>query len=91
MSPTEQAKKYNLIELPHFTKDLKKLDAKTRRRILASVRELEGSAETGKPLHGTLKGVHSLRIGDYRVLYQIKEKKLEIYLVSAAHRKHIYE
>ncbi len=91
MSPSRQGSKYNLVALPRFEKDLRKLDAQTRRRILATLRELQHSPEIGKPLHGALKGVHSLRIGDYRVLYQVAEKKLEIYVMSAAHRKHAYE
>jgi len=91
LSPAKPSKKYNLIALPHFKRDLKKLDTQTQRRIRAKLRELEDSREIGKPLHGGLEGVHSLRIGEYRVLYQLEEKKLEVYLVSVAHRKHVYE
>ena len=33
---------------------------------------LEKNPELGKPLAAILRGLRSLRIGDYRVIYQIK-------------------
>ncbi len=43
----------------------------------------------GKPLKGSLKGLRSLRIGDYRVIYKIGEKT--VYVVAIGHRSNCYE
>jgi mRNA-degrading endonuclease RelE of RelBE toxin-antitoxin system len=43
----------------------------------------------GKSLRSDWKGVYSLRIGTYRVLYSIKG--IEVRLLFVGHRKHIYE
>jgi mRNA interferase RelE/StbE len=42
----------------------------------------------GKPLQYSLKGLRSLRVGDYRVIFTIEEK--EIFIVLIAHRREVY-
>lgn len=42
----------------------------------------------GKALHGDKKGCHRLRIGDYRVIYEIAGK--EIWILKIGHRGDIY-
>jgi len=51
--------------------------------------ELKTDPFIGKPLRGDWKGVYSLRISTYRILYTIKET--EIALLYVGHRKHIYQ
>jgi mRNA-degrading endonuclease RelE of RelBE toxin-antitoxin system len=43
----------------------------------------------GKPLRYSLKGLRRLRVGDYRVMYQVKGKTVTI--VAIKHRKDVYE
>jgi mRNA interferase RelE/StbE len=50
---------------------------------------LKSEPFTGKPLRGDWKGVYSLRIGIYRVLYTVDETTIHILFVGR--RKHIYE
>ena len=42
----------------------------------------------GKPLHFSLAGLRSLRVGDYRVVFQLKKK--EVFVVLIAHRSVVY-
>lgn len=42
----------------------------------------------GKPLRFSLAGLRSLRVGDYRVVFQIKKK--EVFVVLIAHRSVVY-
>lgn len=44
-----------------------------------------------KPLAANLKGLHSYRIGDYRLLCHIDDNKLVIVAVKIAHRREVYE
>ena len=43
-----------------------------------------------KKLSGKLKGVWRIRIGDYRLLYDIDDKSKKIVLLHLDHRRQIY-
>jgi mRNA-degrading endonuclease RelE of RelBE toxin-antitoxin system len=43
----------------------------------------------GKPLRKSLLGFRSLRVGEYRVIFLIKGKTVEVYMI--AHRSRVYE
>jgi mRNA interferase RelE/StbE len=43
----------------------------------------------GKPLRYSLKGLRRLRFGDYRIIYQIKDKRVIISAIK--HRKDVYD
>jgi mRNA interferase RelE/StbE len=43
----------------------------------------------GKPLRYSLKGARRLRVGDYRIVYQVKNNKVIISAIK--HRKEVYE
>jgi mRNA interferase RelE/StbE len=58
---------------PSAEKQYLKLDAPTRRRIKAALRELEGSEQPFlhprmRPLTGQLKGDFRVRVGSWRIL-----------------------
>ncbi|MBF0337270.1 MAG: type II toxin-antitoxin system RelE/ParE family toxin [Nitrospirae bacterium] len=42
----------------------------------------------GKALDGKLKGKYRLKVGDYRVIYTIKEST--VWIISVGHRRDIY-
>ena len=43
----------------------------------------------GKPLQFSLSGLRSLRVGDYRVIFQLKKK--EVFVILIAHRSIVYK
>jgi mRNA interferase RelE/StbE len=45
----------------------------------------------GKPLRYSLKGLRSLRVDDYRVIYKVDESDTKVTIVKIAHRKEVYE
>ena len=57
-------------------------------RILAKIQSLSDEPSTGKPLVGPLKGIWSLRVGEYRILYEFDKKRVIILTVN--HRKEAY-
>lgn len=69
---------------------IKKCDKPIRVRIIKSLRELESEPETGEPLTSILTGLWSLRIGDYRAIYQIKNNELMVVVIRIGHRKDVY-
>ena len=69
---------------------LKKLDKVIRLRILNKLESLKENPELGKPLTVNLAGLWSLRIGDYRVLYETRNNDLLILVIKIGHRKNVY-
>jgi mRNA interferase RelE/StbE len=43
----------------------------------------------GKPLQFSLSGLRSLRVGDYRIIFQLKKK--EVFIILIAHRSIVYK
>lgn len=62
-----------------------------RRRIKEAIEQkLESSpVRFGKPLQNSLSGLRSLRVGDYRVVFQITG--LVVFVVLIAHRSMVYK
>lgn len=46
--------------------------------------------EYGKPLQYSFKGYRRLRVGDYRIVYKIEEKKKIVFIAAIKHRREIY-
>ena len=45
----------------------------------------------GKPLRNTLKNIRSLRVGKYRIAYEIQGKKLIVLILKVGLRERIYD
>ena len=71
--------------------DIPKLDSVWKENIQKSIRaKLITHPELyGLPLRQSLKGLRKLRVGDYRVIYKIKEKKVLIVIIE--HRSVVYK
>lgn len=72
-------------------KSLDKIPRNFRRRILDALEEL---ADNPRP-PGCVKlegedNLWRIRVGDYRIVYTIDEKKLMVLVVRVAHRKDVY-
>lgn len=87
--------KWKLIFSPQALKDLKGLDKATNKVILGYLYQKlergENPRHFGKPLLGNLKNFWRYRIGDYRVVCEIKDHKLEILTVRVAHHSKAYK
>ena len=82
--------KYQVILRKKVQKNLKRIDKRYRERILVALVELGKNLYLGKPLKGDLEGRFSLCIWPYRIIYQVYEKKLAVYIISLAHRQGVY-
>ena len=70
-------------------KDFKKIDKADQLRIINTIRKKLTSKpqEFGKPLIGELKGYWKLRIGEYRVIYEIEKDKIIVYVIMVGYRR----
>ena len=82
-----------LATSPQFDKAARKLDPQVLRRVktyLDEVCELDDPRSRGKGLSGDLAGYWRYRIGDYRVLVEIRDEALIIVAITLGHRSGIY-
>jgi mRNA interferase RelE/StbE len=70
--------------------DLPKIDAKNKAMVKRAIKErLTTQPEVyGKPLQRTLKGYWKLRVGEYRVVFQISED--DVLILGIIHRREVY-
>ena len=75
--------------------DLESVGPAAARRILKAIEEklLREPLRFGIPLSGNLSGFRKLRVGDFRVVYQVIEKKVRVYVLAVGPRrdKEIYQ
>lgn len=86
------------MELPfsyHYKveEDLKKLSRDQQKRIFNAIEKRLGKAPVkyGDPLKETLAGLWKLRVGDYRVVYEVKRDSDELIIWGIIHRKEVYD
>lgn len=82
---------YELLLSQSADNFLNKLETNTAKRIRNKLLQLKENPELGKPLVGRLTGLWSLRMGNYRTIYEIEHNKLHIFIVQIGHRKNVYE
>ncbi len=81
---------YRIIYASAFLKSLEKISKRDTQKILKKVKLL---SENPNPSGSKkLKGhdLFRLRVGDYRVIYNLKDEQLTVIVLKAGHRKNIY-
>jgi len=83
------------VELsPDAAKWLRKADPETARRIRAALRAittLDSPRSRGKALTGGLSGLWRYRVGNYRVVCDLRDALLVVLVIDIDHRSSIYE
>ena len=72
-----------------LSEDFKSIDINDKRMILSDIRKKLAIAPDsyGKPLAKELKGYWRLRVRNYRVIYKIKQKIVEVLVIKVGIRK----
>ena len=80
--------------VPAAAKELKKLGRAESARIIATLETriaiLDDPRSLGSALTAELGGLWRWRIGDYRVVARIEDKRITILVVRVAHRREVY-
>ena len=86
---------YHVETTPQFDREFRKLDRYTQRMLKAWIdKNLEGCTDPrqhGKALSANRAGQWRYRVGDYRILAQIEDDRIVVYLLSVGHRREIYK
>ncbi len=67
---------------------LSRADGRLLVRIINKIEFLQENPKAGKPLVGNHKGEFSLRVGDYRIVYDLAAHIITVLTVK--HRKRVY-
>lgn len=73
--------------------DLSKLTNTVRQRVIEKLEWLASNFDlvTPTPLTGSFSGFYKLRVGDWRVIYEIDWEKNKIVVVIVKHRSDVYK
>ena len=85
---------YQIVTTDKFDKSFKKLDKQTQKIIKAWIEKNLMGCENphlhGKGLTANKSGQWRYRVGDYRILAEIRDNELVLVLVEVGHRSRIY-
>lgn len=83
---------YKIHIVPRAQRQIKELPDKIRKRV---INRIDGLKQNPRPRSAQkLKGKHDLyrlRVGDYRIIYGIREDQLLVIVISTGHRREIYK
>ena len=82
--------RYKLEFATSIRKDLKKIAKKEVQRILTSIEKLAEEPRPSGSKKLTNEELYRIRIGNYRVIYEVHDDRLIVLIVKAGHRKDIY-
>jgi mRNA interferase RelE/StbE len=80
--------RYDLVISNRFRRDLRRLDGDTQRRVIEALEELQEDPYRGRQLTDVRIGQWRIRVGEYRIRYDIEETRVLLYRVR--HRGEIY-
>ena len=71
-------------------RELQRIEKADRERLIAAIDRLAENPFAGSALKGELRGLRRVRVGDYRLLYEVRESDLVVLVLRAAHRREAY-
>jgi mRNA interferase RelE/StbE len=81
---------FTVLLHPRAVKELERIEKTIRTRITERLRDLKDNPETvGKMLKHS--DYWSLRVGDYRAIYEIDKTKKQVIVLFIGHRKKVYD
>lgn len=83
----------NVVFTRSALKQLKKIDITNQKKIkqfILEIQELNDPRSKGKALKGKLSNYWRYRVGDYRLICDIKDSEIIITVLRIGHRKDIY-
>ena len=70
-------------------KDFKRIDSSDQRRIVRAIRKKLATKprEYGEPLGRDFVGLWKLRVGQYRIIYEIEQDRIQVYVIIVGFRR----
>ncbi len=71
-------------------RELRRVAGPDRARIVAAIDRLAETPRLGTALKGDLRGLRRLRVGDWRIVYEVQDDALIVLVVRVGHRREVY-
>ena len=71
-------------------KELARIPSADRVRVIRAIDHLKDHPHSGSSLKGEYRGIRRIRVGDFRVLYEVSDKDLIILVIRVATREEAY-
>ena len=81
---------YNIEIKKSATKEIEKLPKAMLKKVVDKIQSLANTPRPAGCKKLTADEKYRVRVGGYRILYSIEDKKLVIYVVKVGHRKKVY-
>lgn len=81
---------YSLRIKKSAAKALTKIAKPDRLRLIEAIDRLRSEPHAGGVLKGEFSGLRRLRVGDYRVVYEVIDEELVVLVVRVGHRRAVY-
>ncbi len=84
---------FTIEYLESVRSDLRGISKSDKQNIRKAIESklVKNPIEFGRPLQYSLKGLRRLRVGDFRVIFQIDPKANVVLIVMIGHRREIYD
>lgn len=82
--------RYRIVFAPIAEKQFLQLGKVVRIRVAQAIAKLADDPFLGKQLKGELSEYRSYRVGDYRVVYYVRQRVVQVEIIRIAHRKEVY-
>lgn len=81
---------YRVLVKRSAAKALQRLEQQDRERLVRAIDRLADEPQAGGVLKGEFSGLRRLRVGVYRIVYEVHESVLTVLVVRIAHRRDAY-
>ena len=71
-------------------RELQRVAKRDRTRLVEAIDRLAETPHLGTALKGDFRGLRRLRVGDYRVMYEVRDDELIVLVVRVRHRRDTY-
>jgi len=83
---------YSIVIDKKVLKDLKNIDEFWQKKIMLKIDAfLTATPYDGKKLVGNLSDFYRIRVGDYRIVYEIIDETITVEVIRVSHRKDVYD
>ncbi len=86
-------KEWHIEYTESASKEILALDGNIKKIIKKAIEDklMNDPLKFGSPLRRNLTGFFKLRVGNYRVIYQIKKNEVIVLVVAIGHRRQVYD
>lgn len=89
----DPAVQWNVQYTASAKKEIETLDGSAKKIIKRAIEDklMTDPLKFGLPLRRSLKNFFKLRVGDYRIIYQIENQEVTVLVFKVGHRREVYE